>query len=247
MKHVSVLLLVFTLTSNVAAQEISSQPQRKNVLKLDLTSSVWYSNAFGISYERLVKRNQSFSVSAGYQEFPKTSRFGQNVEVTDNRSRNGYKFGGEYRFYPIKENKYIAPRGLYIGPYFTRHSFDNERGIRVDNDGTPEEAILNSKLRILNVGFQVGYQFIFHNRWTVDLVFVGPSFSHYRYTLGLDGNYTFDEEDIQNEIILDLIDRFPMLDEVISGKEATRSGRLDTWAYGYRYQLHIGYHFGRKE
>ena len=117
--------------------------------------------------------------------------------------------------------------------------------ICVDNDGIPEEAILTSKLRILNVGFQVGYQFMFHNRWTVDLVFVGPSFSHYRYTLALDGNFTFDKEDIQNEIILDLIDRFPMLDEVISEKEATRDGRLDTWAYGYRYQLQIGYHFGR--
>src|SRR5690606_3374608 len=216
---------------------------RKNALKLDLTATLWYSNAIGLSYERMVGANQSFAVSAGFQEFPRTSRLGQNIEVKDDRSRNGYKFGGEYRFYLKKENKHPAPRGLYIGPYFTRHSFDNERVISVDNNGVIEEATLTSRFRIVNVGFQVGYQFIFKNRWALDLVFVGPSFSHYKYELGLGGNYTFDKEDIQNEIILDLIDRFPMLDEVISEKEATRSGRLDTWSYGYRYQIQFRYRF----
>ena len=245
MKQIIVLLWTLTLTTIVAAQEVSPPVQRKNIIKLDVTSNFWYSNAFGISYERLTRPNQSFAISVGYQQFPRTSSLGQNIAVKDDRTRNGYKFGGEYRFYLKKENKYPAPRGLYIGPYFMNHSFTNERVLQVDNDGTPEEAILNSKFTILNLGFQVGYQFVFNNRWTIDLVFVGPSFSHYRYTLELGGDYTFDPEDIQNEIILDLLDRFPLLDEAISEQEATRSGRLDTWAYGYRYQIQIGYHFGK--
>lgn len=247
MKQILVCLWILAGIHAAAAQESPSPPQGKNIIKLDLTSSLWYSNAFGVSYERIVRPNQSFVVSAGYQEFPRTSRLGQNIEVKDDGKRNGYKFGGEYRFYLRKENKYPVPRGLYIGPYFTRHSFTNERALQVNNNGMPEEAILNSRFTIVNLGVQLGYQFVLNNRWTIDLVFVGPSVSHYRFALDLDGSYSFDEGDIQNEIILDLIDRFPLLDEVISDKKTTAAGRLDTWSYGYRYQLHVGYHFGRKK
>jgi hypothetical protein len=245
MKQVIIFLWILTGTNFAMAQEALPEVPRKNTVKLDLTANIWYKNVFGISYERITKPNQSFVVYFGYQEFPRTSRFGQSIGVKQNRDKSGYKFGGEYRFYLKKENKYPAPRGIYIGPYFTRHSFSNERVIEVDNDGVPEEAVLNSKFTVLNLGFQLGYQFVFNDRWTIDLILVGPSVSDYRYTLNLDGNFTFDKEDIQNEIILDLLDRFPLLDEVISEKEATKNGKLDAWAYGYRYQLHVGYRFGR--
>jgi hypothetical protein len=246
MKYIIFALSVFATALQVRAQDITAPSQRRNSIKLDLTSHWLYRNVAGISFERVTKPNQSFVVSAGYQEFPRASSLGDNISVRDDRSRNGYKYGGEYRFYLKKENKHMAPRGIYIGPYFAAHGFNNERTIEVDNEGSPEQAILKSKLRILNIGFQVGYQFVFNNRWTLDLVFIGPSVSHYGYKLNLAGNYTFDKDDIQNEIILDLIDRFPLLNEAISDKEATRTGTLDTWSYGYRYQVHIGYHFGRK-
>lgn len=246
MKQAILLLSMLSFAYMVGAQDATPSSQRKNTIKLDLTSNWLYRNVLGISFERVTKPNQSFVVSASYQEFPRTSSLGQNIAVREDGDKNGYKFGGEYRFYLKKENKYLAPRGIYLGPYFAYLGFNNERTIEVDNNGTPEEAILNSKFRILNVGFQLGYQFVLNNRWTIDLVFVGPSVSHYRYKLDIGGNYTFDKEDIQNEIILDLLDRFPLLDEAISDKEATRNGKLDTWSFGYRYQLHIGYHFGRK-
>jgi hypothetical protein len=246
MKHVILILCVFTGSILVGAQDTVTGSQRKNTIKIDLTSHFLYRNVYGLTFERVTKANQSFVVTAGYQQFPRTSRLGQNIAVKDDRKRNGYKFGGEYRFYLQKENKYLAPRGVYIGPYFMYHRFGNERTIEVDNNGTPEQVLLDSRLSILNIGFQLGYQFVLGNRWTIDLVFVGPSVSNYRYTLELGGTYSFDKEDIQNEIILDLIDRFPLLDEAISNKEATSGGRLDTWSLGYRYQLQVGYHFGRK-
>jgi hypothetical protein len=116
-----------------------------------------------------------------------------------------------------------------------------------NNNGTPEEAILTSNLSVLNVGFQIGYQFVIKERWVIDLVIAGPSISNYRYKLKLDGTYTFDSDDIQNEIILDLIERLPLLKEVIDEKEAVSKGKLDTWAYGYRYQMHVGYRFGKRK
>jgi hypothetical protein len=247
MKKVILMVCIIAGGHLAEAQDVTLETQRKNTIKLDLTSYYLYRNALTLSYERVTKPNQTFAVSAGYQEFPRTSDFGDAIGVKEDRNRNGFKFAGEYRFYLKKENRHLAPRGVYIGPYMAYHSFKNERVIEVDNDGTLEQAILNSKFTIFNVGFQLGYQFMFNNRWTVDLVLIGPSISNYRFNLGLEGNYTFDKEDIQNEIILALIDKFPILDDVLEDKEASSSGNLNAWAYGYRYQLLIGYHFGRKK
>jgi hypothetical protein len=240
-----VLLIITAMTTH--AQESTETVIRKNTIKLDLTSYWLFRNALNFTYERVTKPNQSFSVTAGYQEFPRTSSLGSRIAVKENNTANGLKFGGEYRFYLAKENKYKAPHGVYIGPYVAYNRFANERTIEVDNNGTPEEAILNTNFNVLNVGFQLGYQFIINNRWAIDLVFVGPSVSNYRFNAKLSDNLNIDIEDIQNEIILDLIDRFPMLEEVINENEASSRGKLDVWSYGYRYQLHVGYHFGRKK
>lgn len=248
MKNYICIIALSLITVLTAQSQESTEPViRKNTIKLDLTSYWLFRNALNFTYERVTKPNQSLSITAGYQEFPLTSSLGSRIAVKEDNKRNGLKFGGEYRFYLAKENKYKAPHGVYIGSYVSFNRFGNERTIEVDNNGTPEEAILNTKFAVLNLGFQLGYQFIINNRWAIDLVFVGPSISNYRFNAKLSGTYTFDTEDIQNEIILDLIDRFPMLEEVIDEKEASTKGRLDVWSYGYRYQLQVGYHFGRKK
>lgn len=244
-KSICIFWMCFVIVLPLVAQKDSVT--RKNVIKLDITSYWLYRNALNFSYERVLKPNRTFSITAGYQEFPRSSSLGSNIAVKEDQKKTGLKFGAEYRFYLSKENKYAAPRGIYMGPYFAYHRFSNERVIEVDNNGTPEEAILNTKFNILNIGFQLGYQFVISNRWTIDLVFIGPSVSNYKFKATLGGDYTFDTDDIQNEIILDLIERFPMLEEVIDEKEASSSGRLDVWSYGYRYQLLVGYHFGRKK
>jgi hypothetical protein len=246
MKRLIILLWSISGINVVVAQQNMTQ-QRKNTIKLELAASLWYNNALGVSYERITKPNQSFAVSAGYQELRRSPRLGENIATKEDRSKHGYKFGAEYRFYLTKENKYPAPRGLYMGPYFTQHRFNNERILEVSHDGTTEQTILNTKFTVVNFGVQLGYQFLINSRWTIDLVFIGPSVSRYRYSIDLSGNYTFDPADIKSEIIRDFIERFPLLEEVLSEKRATRSGELDTWSYGYRYQFHIGYHFGRKK
>jgi hypothetical protein len=241
------MLGICILTTSALLAQHPDSVVRRNTIKLDITSHYLYRNALNISYERVLKPNRSFSITAGYQEFPRTSDFGSRVAVKEDNEKTGLKFGAEYRFYLSKENKYQAPRGIYIGPYLAYHRFSNERLIEVDNNGTPEEAILNTSFNILNIGFQIGYQFVISNRWTIDLGFIGPSVSNYKFKATLGGTYTFDTEDIQNEVILALIDRFPLLEEVIDEKEADSSGRLDVWSYGWRYQLLVGYHFGRKK
>ncbi|MCE2935333.1 MAG: hypothetical protein LW845_04820 [Flammeovirgaceae bacterium] len=145
-----------------------------------------------------------------------------------------------------KENKYPAPHGVYIGPYLSYLSFSNDRDLEIDFNGTKEFGSLDTKLYVVNTGVQLGYQFILNNRWAIDLVFIGPSISNYRGKMTLDGTFSSDPGEIQNEILQGLIDRFPALEDLVSGETVERDGKIDTWSYGFRYQIHVGYHFGRE-
>jgi hypothetical protein len=246
---ISILLtyLIIGQITEVIGQEIENSPVRKNTIKYDFTSNLIYSNSLIFAYERLTKENQSFVITAGYQEFPSIANFGLTIPVRKNTSKQGGKLGFEYRFYLSKENKYKAPHGLYIGPYFTLHNFSNKRVVEVESNGNIEQAKLNTSLNITNVGFQLGYQFLFNNRWTVDLLLIGPSVSNYSFKANFDGNYSFDTDQIENEVILKIIDRFPLLGELIDEREIKSDGKLNAWSFGYRYQIHVGYHFGRKK
>lgn len=245
MRTVLFFVLVVLSVQFSQAQDTTALSLRRNTFKIDLTGNLLYRNALNLSYERVVKRNQSFVVTAGYQEFPKMASFGENVEGKKEDNRNGYKFGGEYRFYLQKENKFAAPRGVYIGPYVTALGFKSDRKIVYSGTDVPEEANLNSKLNIVSVGAQLGYQFVFNDRWSIDLVLIGPSYSRYNFKTQLNGDFEFDPDNVENEILQSIIEKFPMLDDLLDQKELNSSGTLDTWALGYKYQFLIGYRFGK--
>jgi len=238
---IACLILV---TSSVAAQD-SVFTSRRNTIKLDITSHWLYRNAVVLNYERVINNKRTWSVMAGYQQLPQLHSFGTNIAVTRDTREAGFKFGGEYRFYLARENKYPAPRGVYLGPYFTYLNFANEQAIVVDVSGTTETANLNTRLSVANLGVQLGYQFVFNDRWTFDISFLGPSFSYYHAEVGLDGSYTFNPDDISNEILKELINRFPALGDLLGGSSVVSQGKADKWAYGFRYQLQVGYRFGK--
>lgn len=240
---------IATLAFQVNAQKIADST-RRNTIKIDITSYWLYRNAIMLSYERITKNkpNQTWGITAGYQLFPSFSNAEfDSINVKREYSASGFKLGGEYRFYLQKENKYNAPHGIYIGPYSTLHNYSNSRHIEVNNNGTLENADLKTRFDIFNIGVQLGYQFVLNNRWTIDLVFIGPSFSYYSASVKLGGDFTFNPDEISNEILLAMIDRFPGFKELIDEGEFKSSGQLDKWSYGYRYQFQIGYHFGRKK
>lgn len=53
----------------------------------------------------------------------------------------------------------------------------------------------------------------------------------------LDGTFSSDPGEIQNEILQGLIERFPALEDLVAGETVERDGKIDTWSYGFRYQL----------
>jgi hypothetical protein len=222
---------------------------RRNIIKYNAGAMALYPKSLVWSYERLTKPNQSFSIVAGYLQFPELKKRGNLIEIKDNVTKNGFTLGGEYRFYLEKENKYKAPHGVFIGPYLNMYHFDNKRKLSVSSsDGsTTTEASLNSKLNIVNVGFQMGYQFLFKDRWTLEFIFMGPALSRYSIDLKLSGNYDVDEKKIlADELLTTLVDKFPIIKELLSDKEIKIDGQTNTWAPGFRYQFNVGYRFGKK-
>jgi hypothetical protein len=232
----------------MAQQANVDSTTRRNIVKLDITSHWLYRKAMMFAYERTIKSKpyHTWGITAGIQEFPSLDVL-DDIKVVQETKASGFKLGAEYRFYLQKENKHHAPRGVYLGPYTTFHQYHNERVIEVDNNGVLEQADLTTNLNIFNIGFQLGYQFVLNNRWVIDVVFIGPSVSNYRANTHLGGNYTFDSDDITNEVILGLMDRFPGFKELINESEFATNGRVNTWAYGYRYQFQVGYVFGKKK
>ena len=245
---VTLVLILISHGENVIGQQNTAL--RRNTIKLDLTSNLLFRNALNVSYERVRRPNQSYAITLGYQEFPKVTSIGNGIETTDDsKKRTGFKVGGEYRFYLMKENKFQAPHGVYIGPYASYLNFDNERDLRITaEDGTVNNAFFKSNINVLNIGVQAGYQFVFNDRWSIDLAFIGPSISRYSAKFRLDSDFDVDEEhEYQNEILKALVDRFPLLDDLIKDKEVNQNGKMDTWSFGYRYQVLVGYRFGHKK
>ncbi len=239
------LILVFSTQSH--SQVPDSFAYRKSAIRLEITSALLYRNAFVFSYERMVKKNQSIILTAGYQELSGLSGFADSVKAISKGANSGYKFGAEYRFYLAKENKYASPHGLYIGPYISHTGFNNTTNVTVKTNGLIENGTVNSNIRIWNVGFEMGYQFALSNRWNLDMVFAGPSISSYDIATKLNGNFSFDPSSIQNQTFQNLLSKFPGLKTFFESETVGKSGRLNKWGAGFRYQINIAYRFGKKK
>jgi hypothetical protein len=92
----------------VQAQSYHDSTERKNVVRFDLTALAFYNNAFNVSYERVIKKNQSLVLTIGSQQLKGIgSRISnEDVEAGDTKA-SGYKIAGEYRFYLGKENELL--------------------------------------------------------------------------------------------------------------------------------------------
>ena len=237
-------------SSNVKKQGIFSFLKPKNELKNSLLINVTNpllisSDFFTVTYERILPKNQSFTVSLGSFSIPRFLNANtDSLGIKTNKSDKGFHFSGDYRFYLGKLNKYNAPRGVYIGPYYAYNHLN--RGTTWILNGNSFQGDINADL-ILNIhtlGFQLGYQFVFWDRLALDLILLGPGYGNYKINTNLNTTLTPEQESeffrklneyIQNEI--------PGFEWVIKPGEFEKKGRFDTWTLGYRYTIKVGFRF----
>jgi hypothetical protein len=199
-----------------------------------------------------LSKYRTFSITAGVLKFPSLGLLDlQNLGFRDEKNSSGFTLGGDYRFYLQKENKYMAPHGIYLGPYVNYFSFSNGRNaIYTDSSGAQSNITLTTKLSLLNIGIELGYQFVLWDRLTIDFTIIAPSITSYVAYLNLGGNIDDAHKgQINQEILQAIINHFPALNKLISDKSISFSGtansRSAVWAPGLKFSLFLGYRFGK--
>jgi hypothetical protein len=228
-----------------ATAKKSKRSDFKNTIKYNATSQIIYNNAFLLGYERVLKNNQSINISGGYIEFPVSLPLPESIRSSDQKSKSGYNVVVDWRFYLANENKYAAPRGIYLAPFISLHHFNTERNLTyVDTSGASNTVMMNASINFFTIGGQLGYQFIIKRRFVVDAVLFGPGVTNYYFKAKLNGNLSpIDQETLAGKIIDAMKEKFPVLKDLSSGQEVNSSGVETFWSVGFRYSVSIGYRF----
>ena len=218
---------------------------KRNTIKWNMTPFfLWSMKNINISYERVLKPYRSFSVNAGYFELP-TMGFYDSLNITHSSSRGGFSISGDYRFYFKKRNRNHAPDGLYWGPYGSFHYTQIGNDIEVfEGDLAKGTLQTNADIAIFGAGVELGYQFVIKDRLTIDLIFMGPSFSVYSGKITLSGDLEIDDESEYLKAVRDiLVRKFPFLPELVAEGKFSDSGFSTGMGFGMRYMIQVGYRF----
>lgn len=254
-KSLLLLSIVFGLSSiSTKAQTSDSliKPERefKNTIRFNITNPMIFggkSLIFG--YERILKNNKSFSINVGQAALPNFENgFSDEFRSNTVLSEGGFHISGDYRFYLSKLNKYGAPRGVYIGPYYSYNRFSKGHDWEYTKEGTTTPKNINSdlNLKIQQVGFELGYQFVFWKRFSVDLILMGPGVAAYKVKASAEGDLTDAERQLFFEKLNQALkDKFPGYSGAFGDgdNQFEKTGARSTTSIGYRYMINVGYRF----
>ena len=200
-----------------------------------------------LGYERVLKPYRSFTINLGYLEkSPLKDAEGVPIKIFDQSSKGGFDFSADFRFYSKKRNRRHAPDGLYWGPYVSYYGVWQEGTINLFDDlGTIKNTVtFDGKFSMYSAGVQLGYQFVFKNRITMDLILFGPSLSFYSLDMGLKFKTEIDPDDpFYDDLMYFLEHSNGFLANFIRNQGFSSSGRLSFAYYGFRYAFQVGYNF----
>lgn len=232
--------------SNKAEKPVILNPYHRNLIKFNPTPMLLWGDIKNItlSYERLFNKNQSVAIQLGYLVLPEFlgDTLVQQFSLSA-YSRKGVNIAFDYRYYPGLRNRRPAPDGLYLGGYLSYYGFKFSNQLTYVN--SPELiGSFEGRMNMLNLGVELGYQFIFWKRLSLDLLLFGPSLSVFFRELKVTGNLDTNEIDtIDQEVASELLDRYPFLGYLFKGETATFSGSRIHLGTGFRYSVQIGFHF----
>ena len=226
---------------------ISVKKNLKNTVRINITNPMIFGeDCYMFGYERTIGNHQSFSVNVGRFSFPRLVNVNTDSikDLTKDLNSKGFHFSGDYRFYLSKENKYNSPHGVYIGPYTTYNSF--RRDFKFGSSLESYTGELNADIRFsaAAIGFQLGYQFIFWNRVSLDMILFGPGVGRYKLKAELSTNLDPEQEEELFQKINDAIkEKIPGYSRVIDSGTFNQSGSYNTNGVGFRYVVMLGFRF----
>ncbi len=257
-KTILLIIIIFTINalsysqitdisqnkSNSKIDNTKTLPQKRNVIKWNLTPMMWSYKNINISYERVTSEHGSFSLNAGYFVLP-TISLADSFRIKKNTKNWGFTVSGDKRYYFKNRNPFPAPNGLYWGVFGSVHYYEFESSFSVVNSEVASgDLVLNGNIGIISAGVELGYQFVFKNNLSVDLIFMGPAISTYAGKLGISGDLKVDEDSEYIKAIYDmLVAKYPGADKLLKEKSLKGNGTVFSLGPGMRYMIQIGYRF----
>jgi hypothetical protein len=238
--------LLFGFTA-LGQEQDTVKKQRKNLVKFNLTNPMIFgSNNFILGYERTIGQHQSFSVHVGTFMMGRLIRIDTDSIKSINKDvkSTGLSLSGDYRFYLAKENRYKSPHGLYIGPYFAINSYSRNFKLEATTEAFTGQLDADFNFRVSTLGFQLGYQFVFYDRLSLDLILFGPGVSLYNLKAELSTSLDPDQEAELFKKINEVIgEKIPGYSLVVEPGQFEKSGAVKTTSFGYRYIVMLGFKF----
>jgi hypothetical protein len=218
----------------------------KNTVRFNITNPFIFGNKYNVfGYERVVNRQQTFSIDIGRFSMPKfVSINTDSMTIGHNYTDKGFTIAADYRFYLRRENKYDAPRGIYVGPYYSYIYFDRKNTWSMNTANFNGNVNTDLRMNLNLIGAQLGYQFVIKKRIALDLILIGPGLWFYDIKASL--NTTLDAEDEAalfkqlNEIIAS---KFPGHEILIRPGDIKANGTSRSAFTGFRYMAHLGFRF----
>ena len=161
----------------------------KNIMKIN-TAALLFSNV-SLLYERKLNEHWTVLAGTGYRwggSVPKVLGLGDVIVSSETNGITGFSFTPEVRYYFNFCECGGSPSGLYAGLYGRFTKYYGSLTFNVWNGSEYYDALVTSNLRELGGGLQLGYQFIFKQRFTVDFMFAGPRLSTYKLKADLDSD-----------------------------------------------------------
>lgn len=219
-----------------------------NTIRFNITNPMIFGKkAIVLGYERQLKNNQSFSVNIGRASYPGLSFSGlDSLKLADAKgyTDKGLNLSFDYRFYSKNLNRFAAPRGVYIGPYYSYNYFSRTNTWELTTNAFQGDVQTDLILKIHSVGFELGYQYIFWDRLAVDLILMGPGVGYYSIRTKFDSNLNSDDEKLFFEALNEFLsENIPGYDRVFDGEDFKKTGTIKTLDLGFRYMVNVGFRF----
>lgn len=242
----SLFLLILLLFSGLTAS-YAQQKKRLNTVYINASHPfIFGKRAIVFGYERVLNERQTISFNIGGMSLPKIGKklATDSLLFLTNGAESGFHGAIDYRFYLKKENKYGAPRGFYIGPYYSFNNFSRETVWDVTTSYFDGQTTTDFKMNIHTVGFEFGYQTVLWDRMSIDLVMGGPGLGFYNMEAKVNGNFSAE----QSKPFFDRLNNFlyyflPGFTKIATEASFEETGKLRKTTIGYRYMVNIGYRF----
>lgn len=247
MFFLGILSTLFSQESAPLEFDSSVTANRRNVVRLNLTPMLVFGpKSIVLGYERQIKPHQTVSVNAGYIS-PDAFFFDNYGDYVGSKGVSSYGFtiAGDYRRYFKKRNRGFAPDGLYWGGYaaYTKFSIENKLilsdSLGADNSSSYD---LTTRIDIMTIGLELGYQFVIKQRLALDLIMLGPGVGFYNADFKGDGDLNLDSDEAK-EVGDFLVRKFPGVGELVDTGSFSTNGGFRVLSAGLRFAIQVGYVF----